>query len=248
MTALILDTDNKMVEFWMKRIQEWLPDTEIVCCKTKQEALWNSMIREIDIFIVNLVLEEKNRYKMSGLEFLVEIRKKPIYKLTDVIICTDIDDQHFFSYPNLHCYRYIEKPLREQDLRECYELLFYTDDRKRRMESNDSFIYIRNNRGFFCVDASVVVRMEIHKNRSLLITETEELEIDSRLANAMKEDLIHRGWIQCNRSDYVNKKYILLYYQGFLKLKKGFGNIPLTEIGKQGIRRMIEGQNKRNLE
>ena len=247
MIALVLDGDPKMLGFWEDRIHGWIFGAEVILCKTKEEAWIRSMLNEVDVFIVELMLNEDDRYHLSGLDFLVEIRRTKRYKYTPTIICTKIDDQKFFSYPKLHCFQYMEKPPREEALLECSDYLRYIDYIKRHFNDMEHIICIRNHRGFFCIDEREIIRMEIHKNYAILVSEDETLEVDVRLANSIKLELVKYGWIQCNRSDYVNRRYIMTYYRGFITLKKGGGNIQVTDLGKKELFQRMESE-KRNLE
>ena len=65
----------------------------------------------IDLFLLDIILDEKNKNDSGGFLFAQSVREIDKYKLTPVIFVTSLIGWEADLLKTIHCYDYIEKPL-----------------------------------------------------------------------------------------------------------------------------------------
>ena len=86
-----------------------------------RDAYLCAMENRIDLFIVDIILDIKHPGDTSGLKFIDNIRKIQYYEFTPVIFITSLEDAKSYTYENLHCYKFIEKPFDNKNVKKIIE-------------------------------------------------------------------------------------------------------------------------------
>lgn len=115
---LILEDNKNHMAALSKLIEDLNRDVVIHCAHTVKEAYPLTFEHHIHLFLVDIVLNTKEPGDTSGLNFAKRIREVSRYKFTPLIFITSLEDPKYFSYSQLHCYGYIEKPFNPCQVRD----------------------------------------------------------------------------------------------------------------------------------
>ena len=222
---LIVEDDK----YYMNLICDMLlqvPDINIQKATNSADAYKRTMEMTIDVFVVDIVLDTSILGDVSGIKFIERIRTINKYKFTPVIITTSLEDPKLHSYSYLHCYRYFEKTYELSELRNTIlEALEYKTPKE-----DTKIIYYKREGILFVIDISNIIYVE---NRSKYI---EYHCIDGihkapyKPCKKILEEIESSDFIQCNKHNIVNRKYILSIDEAnkSINLIKNYG---VLEIG-----------------
>jgi len=106
---LIVEDEVYIREGLVKIVKNIDEELEVYVTGAAAEALRISETEKIDVFILDIQLED-----YSGLILAEQIRKMDIYKLTPIIFVTGDNCNEIKAYRNIHCYTYIFKPFKKE--------------------------------------------------------------------------------------------------------------------------------------
>ena len=111
MNILILE-DNAHVSDRLKNlIEKNVNNAEVFLCSNVDEAWLKINKYRIDLFLLDIILDEKNKNDSSGILFAQSVREIAKYKMTPIIFVTSLIGWEADLLKTIHCYDYIEKPL-----------------------------------------------------------------------------------------------------------------------------------------
>lgn len=93
-------------------------NVEVYCTDNIKEAYSLAMENRIQLFLLDIVLDHSNPGDVSGLNFAQEMRNVKRYEYVPIIFITMLQDPKLFSFKNLKCFDFIEKPFDEKIVRE----------------------------------------------------------------------------------------------------------------------------------
>ncbi|MBQ9935245.1 MAG: response regulator [Lachnospiraceae bacterium] len=106
--VLILENDaserKTLTEFVEKH-----KDVQVYATDNIGEAMEISLRNNIDLFFVDIVLDNNSSYEILGMEFAKMIRKISQYAFTPIVFITCLDDPSMSAYRDIHCYSYLGK-------------------------------------------------------------------------------------------------------------------------------------------
>lgn len=155
------------------------------------EAYRIAMEKNIDVFIVDVVLDTKVLGDVSGIVFVDRIRTVPRYRFSPIIITSSLEDPKYHAYNYLHCFRYFEKTYDVSELvetvKEALEFKQSEDIEKIIYYKRQGILFSLRTKDFVqCNKNTVVNRQYIHNidgtNRYITLVENRgKLEIGPRL-------------------------------------------------------------------
>ncbi|MBR3518369.1 MAG: response regulator transcription factor [Lachnospiraceae bacterium] len=179
--------------------------TEVICCADTKEAYVHALEGNIDLFIVDVILQPEKPEDTSGLKFIESIRGVTRYEFTPVIIITCLEDLKSYSYANLHCYAYIEKPFSAEHLKNSIAACL----RSPQLAEPERHLYYRKDGAILaiCLNEITYVTSIMHKLH--IHTEKGDCIVVPYLSvRQFLEDALSRDFIQCGRGTVVNRKYV----------------------------------------
>lgn len=191
-----------------------------------KDAYQCAMDRAIDLFIVDIILDRKKPGDSSGLQFVENIRKINHYAFVPIIFVTSLEDAKLYTYENLHCYSFIEKPFDVGRLRQLVEQCLHFEE----SVSTSKTLYFRKDGIILAVEREDIVYAEsINHIMHIHTKQGDVLEIPYFTLKKLMDDLDCANFIQCSRSTIVNKKFIhnIDIPNGIIQLKDGAGRVEI---------------------
>lgn len=196
-----------------------------------------AMEMTIHLFVLDIILDPSARGDLSGLEFAAKIRELERYRTTPIVFITSLEDPKLYTYSELHCYQYIEKP-------------FETDEAARILrgalgivaeEQSDRYIFFRKDGLLFPVKVTDIVYITFEKHMSKIVLKDDSLEIPYVSLRKMLMKLDSVDFEQCNRYTVVNRNYIEYFDLGsrLIKLKNKDTLLPM---GTGYKKKVLSGQ------
>lgn len=138
---ILVVEDNEKNMNMLCNILENIKDIYVHKAMNSEKAYKYALEYNINLFVVDIILNNTTFADMSGLKFIESIRSIDKYKFTPVIVTASLEDPRFYIYSHLHCFRYFEKPYDKEELKNTViealeyktfkktkEFYFYKDD------------------------------------------------------------------------------------------------------------------------
>lgn len=208
---------------------------EIYTARSVSEALNISHKKTIHLFLVDIVLDPSVREDMSGIDFVTTLRDSKKYKITPVIFITALEDPRLYSYSQLHCFGYIEKPFKVDKIREIIAeaLEFPVNNNVKK------HVYFRKDGIIHSLDVESIIYIVNSNKRLKIFHKNDCLEVGFISQKKILEELNADYFIPCSRYVIINKNYIeqIDYRNRYVKLRGIEKNI---EIGTSTLKRFRE--------
>ncbi len=192
----------------------------------------------IHLFLLDIIIDTSVSGDVSGLTFASNLRQMKQYKKTPIIFITSLQDPKLFTYSELHCYQFIEKPYdREMTLRKVREALELTAEDERNKK-----VCFRKDGLIFPVAVSKILYITFEKPVTRIYQIDDMLEISYQPVHRMLYRLNSRDILQCNRSTVININYIenIDTANSFVKMKYTEKLLTLGSVYKKKLIRELE--------
>lgn len=111
MNVLILEDNETSRNALVKIVRSCMSNIQVFAFDNRAEAYVCAMDQNIDLFLLDIILEPKERSDSSGIQFAKDIRDNIRYKAKPIIFITTLAGLEAPLLKQVHCYDYIEKPL-----------------------------------------------------------------------------------------------------------------------------------------
>ena len=149
-----------------------------------------------------------------------------------------LEDPKLYSYSQLHCYGYIEKPFSVAQVKDIIlgALEFPVK------EDDDRYVYFRKDGIVYSVYIKEIIYIESSRRKITIHCVNDELEIPYRTCGEILQELDSKSFVQCSRYCIVNKKYIkqIDYTNRFIKLRNVDAPIEIGIIVKKSFKQSVE--------
>ena len=144
MKRVLIVEDNKKHMEALQTLLSDIEDIQIIKAYNMTEACYMLSLYDFSLFIVDIVLDTEKANDVSGINLVKHIRDIERYEFTPVIFITSLEDPQLYTYRDLHCYQYIEKPFdKEKTQKIILEKVFQQDQEfEERMRSKTNFASI----------------------------------------------------------------------------------------------------------
>lgn len=208
MINMLLVEDSKVQrENLISIISEINTKLKVYEADNKEDALEIAKSKPIDFFFVDINLKES-----SGLDFGLEVRKIPKYKLSWIIFISSYGNYMFEAFKEIHCYDYIIKPYDVEKVKEITKLLINNSYKNNSINANNNtnrrFVIFKEGGISFKIYVDEIIFLEINIRTCTIYTKVGKYKL-SRLP--LKEALkaINDPYIIKSHKSYsVNTKYI----------------------------------------
>ncbi len=232
---LLLEDNKNTLECMKKIVQEVAIKNEAYSYDNIRDAYQCILEKEIDLFIIDIILDVSRPGDSSGLKFVDSIRQIERYKFTPVIFVTSLEDARLYTYEKLHCYRFIEKPFEPKQLKELVvQCLDFPGQRRK-----EKTLYFRKDGIILAVEREKIVYAEsINHIMNIYTADKDHMSTPYITLKRFLEEADSSNMIQCSRSTVVNKSYI--HYidipNKVIQLKGDFGNVDIGIMYKKRLR------------
>ena len=215
-----------------------IPNTLFLCDNIKDAYLY-TMERDIDLFIVDVILEPHNPGDSSGLKFVERLRSIDKYMFTPVIVVTSLEDAKLYTYEKLHCYSFVEKPFDSQRLKELIrQCLKYSN-----CNDTPKNLYFRKDGIILSVNREDIVYANCQKHILNIYTrQGDQLNIPYVTLKKFLEEADSTSIIQCSRNTAVNKNFIhnVDIPNQIIQLKDNMGRIEMGIMYKKSLKELFQ--------
>lgn len=236
---LVLEDNFVTLEYITALVQEIDSKSTIFKCASIKDAYQYVLERDIDLFIIDIILDTSRPGDSSGLRFVDAIRKIDRYAFIPVIFVTSLEDARLYTYEKLHCYSFIEKPFDPNKLKEMVIqcLNFPSVEQKRKT------MYFRKDGIILAADREDIVYVEcINHVLNILTIQGDLLSIPYVTLKKFLSDVDSNDFIQCSRSTVVNKCYVhnIDITNRVMQLKNKMGTVEVGIMYKKGLKEIFE--------
>lgn len=194
-------------EYYMNLVTDSLINIEntiLYKAENISEAYRIAMEKNIDVFIVDVVLDTKVLGGVSGIVFVDRIRTVPRYRFSPIIITSSLEDPKYHAYNYLHCFRYFEKTYDVSELAETVkEALEF-----KQSEDIEKIIYYKRQGILFSLRTKDIVYVENHNKYIVYCCRDGKYKAPYKSCKKIVEDIASKDFIQCNKNTVVNRQYI----------------------------------------
>lgn len=177
----------------------------VFCAGNSSEAYKYAMEKEIDLFLIDIMLDENNVKDLAGIVFAENIRTMERYSFTPIIFITSLVDQQMNAFHRLHCFDYLEKPfdpLHAQELIKKALKMPVVEDRAREV------LYYKKDSILFTLVVDEIKYIESHLRKITAHMADGNVDVPYYPNRTFMKDLPRKYFVQCNRNISLNRKYI----------------------------------------
>lgn len=232
---LILEDNLIMLEHLQNIVEEVDSNNTVYAFANTKDAYQCAMERRIDLFIIDIILDTSRPGDASGLKFVENMRRLEHYGFTPVIFVTSLEDAKAYTYENLHCYSFIEKPFEpakmQQMVQECLRFPGNCNHNKT--------LYFRKDGIIMAVEREEIVYAEsIEHIMHIHTKQGDVLKIPYITVKKLIDELDSPMFVQCSRNTVVNKKFAhnVDIPNRVIQLKDGLGRVEIGVIFKKAMK------------
>lgn len=210
----------------------------IYCASNSAMAYKYAMENRIDLFLIDIMLDNRVKNDVSGIIFADKMRQQERYKFVPMIFVTALEDQAMAAFHKLHCYGYIEKPFDFDRVRKmiCEALQYPIKD-----ERENQYFYYRKDGILYSVETDRIIYAESYLRVLNMHLPDETIEIPYMTCNFLIEKLNGKDFLQYSRNGILNRKYIDYVDETnrYIRMKNG----DMLEIGRVWKKRFMQELN-----
>ncbi len=158
---------------------------------------------DIDAFLLDINLNTAEENDASGMTFAREVRQRPEYEFTPLIMITSVAGLEMRAYRELHCYQYIIKPFRKNEVMNLVRRLIAS----RQTQENKS-VTVRKDGINYRIECEDIVYIQAVPRGICIHLRNEELRIPYTSIRQIIEKLPEESFLQCHRMNLINTMYI----------------------------------------
>lgn len=217
MAKVMIVEDNIIIARGLEKIvQSISKNIDITTTGYAKEALDNANIQDFDLFLLDIQLND-----YSGYELAQELRDIDRYKLTPIVFITAIPTRELMAFKEIHCYDYIVKPFKEEEVIEVVETLINYGIKK---NNEINYLSLVQRDYIYRVNIEEIIYMESTRGKIKLKTVKEEIILSNYTLYKLLEELTDE-FVQCHRGFVINTNYIE-------KMDKANNSIKLKNINE----------------
>ncbi len=203
--VLIVENQEKMRAALENIVRQVDAGARIFSVADEEEAYSIALKQSIDVFLVEISLHTGKRGgDQSGANFACNIREVEKYQFTPIIVFSDLYDLKLTMYSDVHCYKFFEKPLDIQELKNVLKkaIRYQTDNSFDR----SVFFHINGILEAVCVRD---IYYAFNRGKKLHVGTSQGVYVlPYKSCVSLLEELDCEYFIQCSRQSFVNIRQI----------------------------------------
>lgn len=198
---IIIEDDTYIRDDLRRIIRKIDKEIEIFETGSVKETLEIITENEIDIFLMDIQLEDGNGYELAK-----KIRQMEQYKLKHIVFITAVPTHAMNAYENTHCYSYILKPIDQELLEDqLHTLIKYGTNKSDDVQGDYIELDLKSCK--YLVKAEEILYMEAINQKKYIKTTKECIEL-SRINLSTLSEKLPDYFVRCHKSFIVNRKRI----------------------------------------
>ncbi|WP_105617667.1 LytR/AlgR family response regulator transcription factor [Vallitalea okinawensis] len=204
MIKVLIVEDEIFVRNRLKRLlEEYDDELNIWVAESAKEAMKYLSEHNFDMFFFDIGLPE-----ISGLELASTIRQKDFYKLTPMVFITADSGQFKKAVKELHCYDFIDKPFKDQEVKHVIgEILDGLKGKQMSIETKQDSIMFSFKHIQYSVEVNKIVFVESVRKKCFIHTHDQIYEVYMKISD-MEKKLSEHDFLRSHRSYLINPKHI----------------------------------------
>lgn len=203
------------------------------------------MENKIDLFLIDIILQPQVSNDFSGITFAEYVRKHDQYLAADIVFVTTLIGLEAELLRRIHCFDYIEKPIRESRVR---QVVLQAIQKIEKKVVEDAICFVRKDRVSYAIHENEIMLLESHHKTLSIHKIDDTLEIPNLSMNQFIKRLQTQHFLIPTKGTAVNYAFIE-YVDPVNRYVKMRGQKELIEIGakmkKQFMREIEELQGVR---
>lgn len=194
--------------------------------------------KAIDLFIIDIILDTSKPGDASGLNFVENIRNINRYAFVPIIFVSSLEDEKLYTYENLHCYRFMEKPFDDNQLKQLVNQCLRFPETQNATKT----LYFRKNGIILAVERDDIVYAESANHIMNIQTKRGGMfRVPYITLKKLLQDIDDSDFIQCSRSVIINKKFIrnVDVPNGVIQLKDGYGSVGIGIRFRKNMKEIV---------
>lgn len=237
--VLILEDDRTSKEALEKILMEYSEDICVHAASSYEEAkgLLGQEIR-YGLFLLDVNLGGENREDIGGILFAREVRERFCYTFTPVVMVTSVGAMEMQAYRELHCYQYIMKPFRPEQVKEVVRKVLEQE----RQEEPPSVMVKRDGVSYQVRCSDIRYIEAVHRGVCLHLKD-EDWKVPYVTLKQILMRVPEGMFLQCHRMFAVNRREVE-YFDTVNRIVKLRDCADVIEIGvtyKAEIGRLVSG-------
>ncbi len=238
--VLILEDDRVSMEALEKILMEYPEDICVHAASSYDEAkaLLNADTR-YGLFLLDVNLGGEDRSDIGGILFARELREQFRYAFTPVVMVTSVGAMEMQAYRELHCYLYIMKPFRPEQVKEVVQKVL----KKEKQEDEPPSVVVKRDGVNYQVRCEDIRYIEAIPRGVRLHLQEEDWNVPYITLKQLLLKLPAGMFLQCHRMFAVNRREVE-YYDTVNRIVKLRNCKDVVEIGvtyKAEIGRLVSG-------
>lgn len=232
---LILEDNPAALEYLTNIVADMDTKNVIYAFHNTKDAYQCALERTIDLFLVDIILDTSRPGDASGLRFVENIRRVEHYSFTPIIFVTSLEDARLYTYENLHCYSFIEKPFDVDRVKGAVEQCLKFPGVSKKAKT----LYFRKDGIILAVEQENIVYAESIAHIIHIHTgQGDVLKIPYITLKKLLEDIDSLEMIQCSRNTVINKKFVqnVDIPNRMIQMKGGFGAVEIGIMFKKYVK------------
>ena len=203
-TVLIIEDNKTQLEMLKKLVLEVNAEAVVYTASEVKAAYQIMMEKIIDAFLVDIILDVTKPGDTSGIKLVEKIRTIPQYMFAPVIFITSLEDTTRYTYTDLNCLGYVEKPFSPDRVKQLIKRALYFSTEK---ETEKEAVHCFRKEGIlYPIKIKNIIYIEsINHIVNIYLSEGGALTIPYRPCKQLLDDLNASVLIQCSRKAIINK-------------------------------------------
>ena len=197
MVKVMIVEDNLNIALGLEEIVKSIrSDIDTTITAYAKDALKEATLHKVDLFLLDIQL-----FDYSGIELASQLRNIDRYKMTPIVFITAIPTKELLAFKQIHCYDYIVKPFRKDEVIEVVSTILNFGIKK------EEYINFNLKNYIYRVKLDEIIYIEVIMRKIKVVTIKEEIELSKYTLQGILDEL-RDNFIRCHRGYVVNIDYI----------------------------------------
>lgn len=237
--VLILEDDRTSLAALTRILTDYSSDICVHAAASYQEAkdLLEGDVR-YGLFLLDVNLSGDNREDIGGIIFAREVREHFPYTFTPIVMVTAVGEMEMQAYRELHCYLYIMKPYRREQVEEVVKKVLDKEQQEKPPE-----VVVKKDGINYQVKCDDILYIEAIPRGICIHMKSENWNVPYVTLKQMMLRLPKEMFVQCHRMFAVNRREVEYYdlVNRIVKLKHCTDTVEIGVTYKAEIGRIISG-------
>lgn len=216
-SIVVLEDDPQMRHHLCMIIDSLHENVKVYCADNIKDAYNLALEHHIHLFLVDIVLNHTNPGDVSGLRFAQEIRGIVRYEYIPIIFITVLQDPKMFSFSQLKCFDFIEKPFDENVVRKNILKALKVP----LAEEEERIVFYRKDGIAFSMNPDDIYYIDVRRRNLTIYCVSGVMEIPYKTCKEILKEIGSKFFVQCSRYTIINKRYVeyIDYARRYIKMK-----------------------------